>query len=227
MKCLFCNDEFKKNEKNYSPNVQKFCKPKCRNGYNARNRYNKLKGDKDFKDKRRATFNNWYKRNSEKHRERVLTKYYKNKGRSVLIIGCGTENSGLSELSEVLNKCNNTSITLKKSFTLPELFDLDKLKEKLKSMDLTKKYTGDIDKNYINYISYLIGKIKNIKIICMFTDEETKIDKELKNYYKKSMELATNNQTKFKIVDKKLLKTKEGIREIFIFCGIDESDRRY
>ena len=61
----------------------------------------------------------------------------------------------------------------------------------------------------------------------MFTEENPENEEYFKNYYKKAMELATTNKTKFKICDKKLLKTKEGIKEIFIFCGIDESDRNY
>jgi hypothetical protein len=225
MTCLHCNKEFEKSENNYSPNEQKFCRTKCRSRYNSKKRYNRLKNDPDFNEKKKIIFRNWYQRNKEKHKERVLTKYYKNKGRSVLIIGCGLFDSGTDKLAGLLGGCNESSMTYKPESELPFKFDLDKLKEKLKLMDLTKKYTGDVDENYLNYAEYFIGKVKNVKIVCMFTD---KISGEYsKAYYVKAMELATKYPFKFKIADIKLLRTKEGIKEIFSFCGIEEADRNY
>lgn len=228
MKCLFCNNEFEKSEKNYSPNIQKFCKGKCRSGYNSRKRYQKLKNDKDFNERKKLIFRNWYQRNKEKHRERVLTKYYKNKGISVLIIGCGIFRSGTDKLAVLLGQCNKSSMTYEHQFELPVKFNLDKLKEKLKLMDLDKKYTGEVSENYLYYIDYLIGKVKNIKIVCMFKEKIAGVKQEdYKNYYSKAIELANKYPVKFKIADAKLLETREGVKEIFSFCGIDESDRNY
>ncbi len=228
MICLFCENEFEKNEKNFSPNVQKYCNSKCRSGYNAKKRYERLKNDKDFSDRKKSIFRNWYERNKEKHRESVLTQYYKKKGISVLIIGCGINGSGTEKLAKVLDGCNESSVTFENQFNIPKVFDLDKLKDKLKKMDLNKKYAGDVEMNYLNYAEYLINKVNNAKVICMFVESsKTVSNEEYKEYYSKAMELAKKYSHKFKIVDVKLLKTMEGLREIFSFCSISESDRNY
>lgn len=237
MICDFCNNEFEKSLKNFSTNVQRFCNPKCRSGYNARKRYLKLKDDKDFQEKKRIIFRNWYQRNKEKHKERVLTKYYKNKGRSVLIIGCGVFHSGTDKLAVLLGGCNESSMNYSfgEDSNLPVEFNLDRLKDKLKLMDLTKKYTGEVSENYIYYSEYLINKVKNVKVVCMFRDLDVLAqydvpvieEESYKAYYVKAMELANKYPVKFKIADRKLLDTKEGIKEIFSFCGIEEADRSY
>ena len=64
-KCLRCKKEFKENRIGTSTE-RKFCSTVCRNRYNAKKRYDRLKDDPEYKRKKYKYWKDvWYKKNRE------------------------------------------------------------------------------------------------------------------------------------------------------------------
>jgi len=59
-----------------------FCSRECGLQYRSKKRYNQLKNNKDFKEKRKKYFNKWYQNNKEEFNKRM--KQYQKKKNDIL-----------------------------------------------------------------------------------------------------------------------------------------------
>jgi len=77
-KCLNCENTFKPKLVG-TIKEKKYCDEVCRARVAARRMYNKLKNNKDYKEKRKEIFNEWYQKNKQRQNKNVLNDYYRNK----------------------------------------------------------------------------------------------------------------------------------------------------
>ena len=75
MICKGCQKEFEPHDKR-----QKFCSDSCRNRFNMKKRWLRLKDDPDFKEESKRRFNEWYLKNKKRHNLRMrgyMREYYR------------------------------------------------------------------------------------------------------------------------------------------------------